>query len=460
MINFKSVRFRLTLWYSTSFFIAMAVIFSFFYIFTEKTLFSHVDSIITSHSQVISQLISGQSMTTELASFENPVLSRQFGEMPGMILFIGDPYGKISSKSQNLGENEKILADLLEKSANIISPVFANRNLSSTPIRMGIFPVRRNDQTIALILMGQPIDVIQNSLNTLKLTLVLVSVVLSIPTIAGGFLLAQGAMLPISRFSNTIKNINEKNLNERVENPQTNDEIEKLAETFNNLLDRLHQAFNRERQFIGDVAHELKTPLATMRTGVEVALSKERTKTEYQKILSDTLIDMDQLSGTITNILDLAWSQTTNTSDETFNLSDLISDLKDLTVKMGWYKKVKVLGSIQKNVYISGQKDKIFRAILNILDNAVKYNKRGGKIYIALKSGEIKISDTGQGIPSSDLPYVFDRFYRGSKTTQVLGSGLGLAIANSIIEAQRGTMNIESTLGKGTTVTIKFPIKI
>ena len=448
MINYKSVRFRLTFWYSTAFFLAMAVIFAVFYLITKQVLLSHTDASIITHSKSIIEAVEQGSMQVNL-SFE-------FSETPGMLIVVADPFGKILSSSQSLGASTSILSDLLEKSANILKPVFTDRTLGSVPLRLGIFPTAPG-----LVLVGHPNDVVANSLHSLFITLLLVYFGLLIPTIGGGLLLARKAMAPIAETSAKLKKIGSKNLEERVENPGTGDEVEELADTFNNLLDRLSESFNRERQFIGDVAHELKTPLATIRTSVEIALTKDRTKEDYKQVLTETLKDTDRLANTLKNVLDLAWSESdhTNLQNEAFNLTELVYELKDIASKMGHL----ITGKIEKNILISGNREKIFRAAFNVLENAIKFSPKEGKIIFSLKSdgrnAVIKISDTGPGITSGDLPHIFDRFYRGSKTAKVVGSGLGLAIASSLVSAHQGTINVESELGKGTTFIITLPIK-
>lgn len=454
-MNVKSVRFRLTLWYSVAFFLAMAVIFAAFYLITKQVLVSHTDDSITSHAQRIVEAVSANSM---------PAFSREFSETPGMLIVVADPYGKIISSSQALGSNTGSITDLLEKSANIIKPAFTDKTMGAVQLRLGVFPVKRDGVDTGLVLIGHPNDVVANSLHALTTILLLVYFGLLFPTIVGGMLLARGAMDPITQFSTQLKMIGAKNLDERVVNPKTGDEVEELALTFNGLLDRLSEAFNRERRFIGDVAHELKTPLATIRSSVEIALTKPRSKEEYQQILSSTISDVDRLSQTVKNVLDLAWSEADHSGmlTQTFDLTELVEELKDFGSKMGESKKIKVSGSVEKGINAVGIREKMFRAILNLLDNAIKYSPQNGKISISLKRDNdfamIRVSDNGPGIAREDLPHIFDRFYRGSKTAKVIGSGLGLAIASSIISVHHGTISVDSNVGKGSIFTIRLPV--
>ena len=257
-----------------------------------------------------------------------------------------------------------------------------------------------------------------------------------------------------------MKEISSEHLDERVENPNSRDEIEKLVTTFNGLLDRLQGSFERERQFIGDVAHELKTPVATIKSGIELILSKERTKVEYKKELNETLTDVNKLSGNLKNILDLAWMGTENINSfkNKFNLSETVSELGEIATKLAREKSIKIQEEVDKNIFVHGSKDKITRAVLNVIDNAIKYTPKAGLVSISLhqKSDNaiIEIKDNGVGITEKELPHIFERFYRGSKTERILGSGLGLAIAQNIIKSHQGEIRVVSKVGKGTSVKI------
>ena len=464
-MNTKSIRFKFAVWYALIFSAVMAVVFLAFYLFTQQSFLSHTDAAITTHTGRIVEIISQEDTFMNPTFIKNSQLfAKQFIEMPGMLLIIGDSLGKVAYGSQDLGTNEIDIADLLEKSANIIRPTFINRNIGATPLRFGVFPVKRDGQRLAIVLMGQPMEVIQKSLNELTLTLVLVYFGLLVFTIGGGFLLARKALSPITQVSKQLKKIGAENLQERVPVLQTGDEIEELSQTFNNLLDRLNEAFVRERQFIGDVAHELKTPVATLRGEIEVALSKQRNQEEYKHLLNETLVDVNRLSTTIKNILDLAWlgAENANLGEQPFNLSNVLLELKDLATKLAAKKNITIRGNIELNIWAAGIEDKMGRAVLNIIDNAIKYTPQDKMVTMSLckkkNNAVIEIRDTGVGISQTDLSHIFQRFYRGTKTAKTIGSGLGLAIAQGIIKAHKGEIKITSKTSKGTRVTIFLPL--
>lgn len=279
-----------------------------------------------------------------------------------------------------------------------------------------------------------------------------------------GFFIIQKITNSLSDLTEKIQTISSKNLNERIINISNEDEIGMLARSFNALLDRLELSFHRERQFIGDVAHELKTPIATMKSSIEVALSRDRNKEEYKQILLESLEDVNNMSTTLADVLDLAWTEANTDRQFTkkVDLSALISEVTEIGTKLAQVKKVKLRSSIQEGIVILGEREKLARAILNLLDNAIKYNNKGGSIQIKVEKQDslavLTVKDSGIGISHQEIHQIFNRFYRGTKTNKISGSGLGLAIVKSIIQMHQGKITVKSKPNKGTTFTIAIPL--
>ncbi len=279
-----------------------------------------------------------------------------------------------------------------------------------------------------------------------------------------GFIIIYKITESLTYLSSRMRMISSKNLDERVDGIDSLDEIGELAQTFNQLLDRLHSAFKREQQFIADVAHELKTPLSTLRSTLEITLSHKRTDDEYREALTAAIQETHRVSSTLKNVLDLAWSETPmeQKSAVSFNLSELMEELFELAQKIALKNNIKVSRSFDKNIEIIGFKEKLGRALLNIIDNAVKYTPIKGKVDIVLNKNKhqaiLEIKDNGIGISQKDISHIFDRFYRGSAGEKTLGSGLGLAIAKAIINSHKGEIEVKSEMGKETVFTITLPL--
>ena len=461
-MKFHSIRFRLTLWYLAALTGSCIVLFGSFYYVTAQILKSQTDREISNHAQTIVRLVTDQTTGVHI-TFPKEQLSFEFAQMPGMLVAVSDDSGKQLTTSQPVDSGMEVLKDTLEKSANIIKPTFVDRKIGSLSMRLGIFPVIKDGSTVNLVLVAHPTDVITRSLNSLIKILIFLILAVGIPAGLAGYLIARAALMPLSKLKQRLDEVSSTNLNQSLPNPGTRDEIEHLTATFNSMLARLDESFNRERRFIGDVAHELKTPLATLKSSIEVALSKKRDCEELESTLSGNLDVVDRLSSTINDVLDLAMSQSGEIESQFVhvNLSELINEAEEMLKNLATSKKIRVLSEIEDEIYVRGSPKKLFRAIYNLADNAVKYTPVHGKIALSLRrvkeSAAFEISNTGRGISQKDLPLVFKRFYRTDVDTPDAGSGLGLSICKSIVETHHGEISILSTPGKITTFTVRIP---
>lgn len=462
-MNAKNIRFRILLWYSIALFLATTLIFSSFYVVTGQTLFKQVDRELSIHASKLSGIVSSQGFDLHEAIFRQQ-LTAEFNDIPGMVVVLLDQQGDVVRSSFSNDSPYMSYQYLFQQAQNSSEPVYLNQYIGHVPMRFISRPVKNENGFLGVVLVAHPIDAIQKSLNILLATLAVILFLFIFPSIIGGRMLASRIMRPISTISDKMEEISSEHLEERVRTPQTGDEIEKLGVAFNRLLDRLQESFQRERQFIGDVAHELKTPVSILNGEIELALSKSRTNEEYKQTLGETLVDVNRLSTMIKNILDLAWlgAEKTHSEESCFSLSAQLVELKEIATKLAARKHIVVKGDIKQGVLVTGMEDKISRAILNVIDNAIKYTPKDGIVEMSLyKDGEhaiVRIKDTGIGISKKELPHIFDRFYRGSRTRRALGSGLGLAIAQGIVKAHKGEIKVSSTIGKGTTISISLPL--
>ncbi|MCL5784908.1 MAG: ATP-binding protein [Patescibacteria group bacterium] len=279
-----------------------------------------------------------------------------------------------------------------------------------------------------------------------------------------GFMVIYQITSPLTYLSSKIKMTSIGNLGEKITGWKQDDEIGELILSYNNLLDRLNDGVQRERQFIADVAHELKTPLSTLHSSFEIACSRKRESKEYRQVLQEAMTEVEQITATLNRILDLAWLEAPveEKKRRKFSLNELLEELFDVAQKLALKKKIEINLSIISNVEMTGFKDKIALALLNLVDNAIKYTSHEGKVELVLEKRQDKVlvavKDNGQGIEREDLAHIFDRFYRGAKTENVSGSGLGLAIAKSIVQLHQGEIRVKSVLGQGSTFTITFPL--
>ena len=283
---------------------------------------------------------------------------------------------------------------------------------------------------------------------------------------AGGLLLANAALRPIVDMTGLAEAMSEDKLSERLKYRGPDDEIGKLAATFDSMLDRLEASFLREKRFTADASHELKTPLTAIKGKLEVALSQSRSAKEYEAALSGLKGDVERMIALSSDLLFLARMGKSGIASrmEEVDLSMLLDICVDQTLSAAGAGRVIMRRDFSDAPRTRGASEYLVRLFLNILDNAVKYSDFGGIIEVRtrVETGKaiVEIQDSGPGIPASELPLVFRPFYRveDDRSRARGGAGLGLAIAHEIAEAHGGSIVIDSQVGKGTTVRISLPL--
>jgi len=276
--------------------------------------------------------------------------------------------------------------------------------------------------------------------------------------------LADRALRPVDRITRTAQKIGERNLSHRIE-VHSEDELGRLALTLNQMIARLEDAFRHQQQFTADASHELRTPLSVIQAEATLALGKQRREKEYREALETISQEASYMSSIIDKLLFLARSDIRREqyNFEEVNLRELVIDLATSIEALAQEKGLEFEVGTVKDLVVRGDKDRLRQLLFNILENAIKYTKTG-KVSISAvqkdKMAVVVIADTGAGIPSQDLPHVFERFYRVDKTRsrEEGGTGLGLAIAQEIAEAHGGKIEVESELNKGSTFSVTLPI--
>ena len=286
-------------------------------------------------------------------------------------------------------------------------------------------------------------------------------------TLAGGFWLARKALSPVDRMAATAAEITATHLDRRLAEPEAKDELGYLAQTFNAMITRLQRSFDEVRRFTADAAHELRTPLAAMRTEAEVALRSPRSPERDERVLENLLEEIERLTRLVSQLLFLC-REDTGVGVGGFRrvaLDEVVSDVCEHMKVVAREKGLDLVIERADPCNVSGEADRLRQLFFNLLDNAIKYTQSGGKVTVEthVSSGQalVTVIDTGMGISAEHLPYVFDRFYRvdSSRSSDIEGTGLGLAICRSIAEAHTGHLEIASTPGIGTRVTLVLPMR-
>lgn len=282
--------------------------------------------------------------------------------------------------------------------------------------------------------------------------------------VIGGRVLAARGLRPVSRMVTAARKISVENLRQRLDRSGSGDELDVLAETFNEMFERLERQVAQLRQFTADAAHELRTPLAALRGNAELALSERRSSEELRTAIAESIEEYDRLARIADDLLLLARADAGQefVRRAPLRLDMAVADVVDLFSPVAEERGVVLRCSAECEVWVDGDDGRLRQMIGNMLDNAIKYTPSGGSVDVALATAnglaELTIRDTGAGIPPEHLPRVFDRFYRADRArTREGGAGLGLSISSTIVEAHRGTIHLGSRPGVGTTVSVKLP---
>jgi signal transduction histidine kinase len=276
---------------------------------------------------------------------------------------------------------------------------------------------------------------------------------------------AARALAPIDKITRTALAISAKDLSARLGLPETDDEVGRLASTFDSMLARLDEAFQRERQFTSDASHELRTPLSAMQTIISSTNARKRAPKEYQQALDDLGQEAEHMRKLTEGLLHLARSDASRSTSrfESMDVGLLLSDVVESLRPLADEKGLKLIAHVEnEGLTLAGDSDALVRLFVNLLDNAIKYTEHGCVMITAQANDgatvDITISDTGIGIAPEHVPHIFDRFYRVDESRGKDGIGLGLAIVQNITRAHDGTISVESNLGRGTTITVRLPV--
>jgi heavy metal sensor kinase len=283
----------------------------------------------------------------------------------------------------------------------------------------------------------------------------------------GGYTLARGALAPVDRMAEQARLITAERLKERLPVDNPGDELGRLATVFNETLTRLESSFDQMRRFTADASHELRTPLTAMRSVGEVGLRGRRDPREYREIIGSMLEEVDRLSQLVDRLLTLSRADTGQAllARDPVDMGDLVREVTAQLDVLAEEKQQTLEVEVDGVSHCVGDRVVLRQALLNLVDNAIKYSPAGGRITVRVSPAAdggavLDVSDTGPGIPAEQQHRVFDRFFRLDRSRSREnggGSGLGLSIARWAVEANGGRLTLESNEGPGSTFRITLP---
>lgn len=289
--------------------------------------------------------------------------------------------------------------------------------------------------------------------------------VVFIVILISGILFINYALNPIDKITEAANKITIDNIHERLPGLRAKDELSRLTETLNAMLDRLEVSFNEVKRFTSDASHELKTPLTILRGELELALNRDEDRQDYIMTIASSLDEVIRLQNVVESLLELSRADLgrAQINPSRKSLSRLVADIAEDAAILAEEKQLSVYAKIEPDVNFLFDSVRMHQAIINLTDNAIKYNRKGGSINIGMWTVDenvyIRISDTGLGIPENMVEHIFDRFFRVEASRTEQGAGLGLSIVKWIVDAHNGKISVSSTPGKGTEFEIRIPMK-
>jgi len=324
-----------------------------------------------------------------------------------------------------------------------------------------------NGKIFAVIQVGESLAELHALLHELVGVLLVVGLLVLLACAVGSYWLAARAFAPIQHLAETARSIKTGDLHQRVKVPRTHDEVQYLALTLNEMIDSLDQALTRQRRFVADASHELRTPVAAIRSKTEIALLQVRVPQEYMTVLYGIHAEAERLGQLISDLLALARGDEGQTvfDREPVRLDRLVeavaANAEPLAGECGMRLKVQAV----EPVTVLGDEARLIQAIMNLVDNALFYTNPGGSVSLTVEASQaqahVVIRDSGIGIAAEHLPHIFERFYRidpARTRTGESSSGLGLSIVEWVVRAHGVAVSVESQLGRGTCFTVTLPL--
>ena len=475
---FKSIRFKILAWYML---LLAVTLFSFSIILYgsfSKVLVNNLDDLLSSRAEGVADSVHTYWHDKDSASDMAPFLDiarnwveekRKDPELMKVFVQI------LSVKAERLLSTKSMpfiapvpkldLEDVLagDDSFNSLDGIFADGKKAK--FRVYTRPIIEDGKVVYLVQAAAPIELISIAAGSLKIILFILLPLTIILAGIPGVLLAGLTLKPVNSMINTLKHITAENLKLKIHIPDTKDEVRRLADTFNDMIERLDRSFSSQQNFIRDISYELKAPLFILRGEIAAALNKPSSEEEYEAILHKGLEELDKFSEMIDNLIVLARFDNSQMPIEIkkVNLTQVIEEVLRCAKDAADQKDIVISSFLQDVIILDGDEERLKRLFTNLVDNAVKYTRRNGKVVVSAHrekdSADITVSDTGIGIPEDELSYILDRFYQVNRPRSGKGGfGLGLSVAKSIAESHKGKIIVESQPGKGSTFTVALPI--
>ncbi len=460
---FNSIRLKLVIWFLIVFSVVFTTLEIYLYYKLENIILSQTEHHLSNTLDTIAGLLKleddhGQ-LQMELAELSNSAQGVYSEKLSGHYYQVINDAGIILARSPSLSLADETLPII----TNVMEPRYESvTGPNNVPIRIVSVSYRFSQGWLTL----QVADSLENTymlLNSFRRIVIITYPVIFLLCGAGTFFLTGWALRSISLFAYRIDQISDKELSKRIDEKDSVYELKGLASSFNKMLNRLEISFNRQRQFLSDASHELRTPTSIIRSYCDVTLNRERTTDEYKDVLRKISESVNRMCDIINRILTISRFdyKVVSIRPVRVDIREIIDDVLKLVEPNAASKGIRI-SCTGNDVFINGDREGLTEVFSNIVDNAIKYNIPEGVININISEADgsaiIKVADTGIGIPEDEITRIFDRFYRvDTSRGQTVGSGLGLSIVGAIVESHGGRIEVESKPGEGSLFRIILP---
>jgi heavy metal sensor kinase len=452
-----SIRWRLTLWNTLALTVVLLGFAGMVYGLLRQALYEQVDHTLHTAWQQLEQ-------DERLHADPDRRLqywAEEFHEHNAIITIVYTPTGLVHLRARELAETSLPPAPSTAQTHPVISDM-------SVPIigRQRVFDGRlvRGSHTYNVRLMVSLAEVDHELAELLAALLIAVPIAIGFSG-AMGYVLARKALAPVEQLRRQTRQITAEHLHQRLPVRNSGAELGRLTVTINEMISRLERSFAEVRRFTADASHELRTPLTALRAEVEVALRQPGVTINEQRLLGSVLEECQRLTRLTDQLLLLSREDAgvVQRPDQPLDMTALIADAAETMRPLAEEAGLSLRVDAPEQHVIRGDATRLRQVAYNLIDNAIKYTPAGGEVEVRVQECNgiaiVTVRDTGVGIAAEHLPHVFDRFYRVDKarSREQGGTGLGLSIARSIVAAHGGTIELQSTLGQGTTATVALP---
>ena len=458
----KTLAARLTIWYSLLSSLSFLVVFALAYFLVSTLLLQQVDDDLIEDIDEFNMMYQELGMVGLWQQLQQEVATD--GAQNIFFQLITEQGEPVRRTNDNAWQDLPLIENLSARLGEAAEPILQILNLEQQqyPAR-SVYGMLQGPNGNYILQIAETLEERAEILELLRTVFIVSLPLFLILSLTAGWYMSRRSLAGVEEVTKTAIDISNGAINRRVSIGDRGEEVDRLAATFNGMLDKIQILIKGMREMTDNIAHDLKSPLARIRGMAETTLTGEQFDNQYQLLAGSTIEECDRLLHLINTMLDLSETEAgLSPGMEPLNLTALVKEACELYQPLAGDTNIQLVCEYQEDIVIDGNKPFLQRLVGNLLDNAIKYTSSGGKVTIRqLKSGNnvlIKVADTGLGIKETDLAKIFERFYRCDLSRSKPGSGLGLSLAAAIAKAHLGSITVTSTPQEGSLFTVKLPL--